>query len=380
MSDLPLQLADYGVSPVTGFLPRQAPAPLRAEIFSQWEATIRDLPQLIKDKKVRERVSSLPEVEFNDSTLQSEDEWKRAYSVLSFVGQGYIWMGGDVVKVLPKKLAVPWALVSERLGVKPVINYAAPVLYNYQLKDPAKPLTVDNLQPLLSFTGNEAESWFFMVHVAVEAAAGPGLDAIAHAYQHMAAGDNASICESLKVVRSSITGMKRAATQMYNGCTPRFFFDAILPFLAGSKELPDGLVYEGVDPTPKRYRSASGAQTSTVDAFSTFLGEEYTGPPEQRAFLSDMRELMPKEHRAFLEKLRTMPSIRKYCKNAGQPDLVAHYNDTIQALLSFRETHTGIVRAYVVKASGDDESAGGMGSHIMSFFEGIKKDTLALMI
>jgi indoleamine 2,3-dioxygenase len=93
----------------------------------------------------------------------------------------------DVPKKVPKKLAIPWVAVSKRLGVKPSINNSATVLYNYQLKDPAKPITLDNLHSLLSFTGTEDESWLFMVNVAAEVAAGPGLAAMVRTFQHMAA-------------------------------------------------------------------------------------------------------------------------------------------------------------------------------------------------
>jgi indoleamine 2,3-dioxygenase len=380
-----LKLSDYDISPATGFLPKQAPAPLRDEYFSQWERVASELPQLIKDKELRERVSSLPEIECSDSTLKSEDEWKRAYVILSFIGQGCVWMSceEDVMIKVPKKLAVPWAAVSKRLGVKPVINYAASVLYNYRLKDPAKPITLDNLHSLLSFTGTEDESWFFMVHVAVEVAAGPGLAAMARSFQHMAAGDNASICESLKIVQSSINSMKKVSIRMNNGCHPLTFYGVFRPFLAGSMnqdKLPDGLVYEGVDSEPRKYRGASGAQTSSVYAFDIFLGTKHTGQQGQREFVMEMREYMPKEHRAFLEKLSRMPSIRDYCDNAGQPDISAHYNGAAKALLNFRQAHLGLVTAYVVKASGDKETVGTAGSNLKTFLEGVKKDTEALKL
>jgi indoleamine 2,3-dioxygenase len=377
-----LKLADFGVSPDTGFIPKQAPAPLSAECFSQWERVAKELPQLIKTKKLRESVNSLSEIECSDSTLKSEDEWKRAYVILSYIGQGYIWMSckEDVAKKVPKILAVPWAAVSERLGMKPVINYAATVLYNYRLKDPAKPIALDNLHGLLSFTGSEDESWLFMVHVAVEVAAGPGLDAVVRTFQHMAAGDNASICESLKVVQSSINSMKNKMIKMYDGCSPHFFYNSIRDFVEGSMghdEIPYGLVYEGVDSKPRKYRRESGAQSSSVYAFDIFLGTEHTDP-ERREFLIEMKQYMPKKHRDFLKELSMMPSIREYCKNAGQPDLTAHYNDTAKALYSFRQAHVGIVRTYLVKASVNKEAIGSGDSTIQPFLNGMKGDTEVL--
>jgi indoleamine 2,3-dioxygenase len=144
-------------------------------------------------------------------------------------------------------------------------------------------------------------------------------------------------------------------------------------------ELPDGLVYEGVDSKPRKYRGESGAQSSSVCAFDIFLGIEHTDP-ERRELLMEMREYMPKKHRAFLKQLSTMPSIREYCKKAGQPDLTAHYNNAAKALHSFRQTHLGLVRSYLVKTSGDKETAGTGGSTFKTFLKGLTDDTKVLDI
>lgn len=384
MASCSFRLADYDVSPITGFLPTEAPAPLGGEYFSQWERVVQDLPQFIKAKTLRDEVDALSELEFSDSTLTSEGEWIRAYVILSFLGQGYIWMNGkeDLVHTVPKKLAVPWAAVSDRLGVQPVINYAASVLYNYRLKTPAKPMHLDNLCTLLSFTGSEDESWFFMVHAATEVAAGPGLDAMVNTFDYMNADDHTSICKSLKVVRSSIDNMKSKVQQMIKGCNPQIFYDIIRPFVSGSKNvdaLPDGLLYEGVDTKHREYRGASAAQTSSVYAFDMFLGTKHSGE-EQSEFVIEMRSYMPRAHREFLGKLDRMPSIREYCKNSGNPDLIACFNEAVEALLNFRVLHHGIVTTYVLKPSGYKEKTGTGGSKLGIFLDGVIEDTKALKL
>lgn len=165
---------------------------------------------------------------------------------------------------------MPWVAVSHRLGMKPAINYAASVLYNYQLKDPAKPLhpgkpiDVDNLYTLLSFTGTESECWFFMIHAAAEVAAGPGLEAMVHTFQCMKAKDNVSICESLDTVKTSINKMKGEVQKISKNCT---FYEKIRPFITGSVNqdvIPHGLVFNS---EPQKYHGASAAQTSSIYAF-----------------------------------------------------------------------------------------------------------------
>lgn len=374
-----IKLADYNVSPVTGFIPVRAPAPLSGEHFSQWERVLKDLPHLIAAKKLRREVDSLPELDCSDSALKSEDEWIRAYTMLCFIGQGYIWMEGKegLVDILPKKLAVPWVAVSERIGVNPNINYAASVLYNFQLRDPAGPIDMNNLHTIQSFTGTESECWFFMAHVCVEVAAGPGLDAMVCAFQHMANDDHSSLCKSLKAVKSSMKKMEDEARQMYKGCEPNTFYVKIRPFVSGSRDLPNGLIYEGVDLEPRRYRGASGAQTSSVYAFDIFLGTEHSDEG-RREFVTEMRAYMPKIHRSFLEKLDRMPSIREYCKRSGNQELISCYNNAVEALLSFRKRHITLVKSYITNPSlkyNTPAETGSAGTYFKDFLGGIRNDT-----
>lgn len=43
-----------------------------------------------------------------------------------------------VSQVLPKALALPFWLVSRRLGLPPILTYADSVLANWKLKDPTR--------------------------------------------------------------------------------------------------------------------------------------------------------------------------------------------------------------------------------------------------
>lgn len=383
-----VKLSDFDISPVTGFLSIPPPGPLSGEYFSSWEGVLLNLTQLIKAKKLREEIDSLPELEFSDSTLKCEAEWKRAYVLLSYLGQGYVWMNGQagLVDKVPKKLAVPWVAVSERIGVKPVITYAAGVLYNFRLLDPAGPIDMHNLQTIQSFTGTKDECWFFMIHVCVEVAAGPGLEAMVQAFQHMAEGDHASICKCLKGVQLSMNAMDKVVNQMYDGCDPKVFFVTIRPFVAGFKDLdafPEGIVYEGVDPKPREYYGASAGQSSSVYAFDMFLGTKHSGK-EEYDFVMAMRDYMPSGHRAFLERLGQMPPVREYCRNSGNPELIACYNDAVQALVNFRNNHIILVTRYVVNQvrhsvnpTLDNKGTGGTP---FGFLKRVRDDTEALKI
>lgn len=220
-------LRNFDISEKTGFLPEIPPLmKLPGDYFTEWEDLVEHMPQLIRDKQVRDKIDHLPEVEFSINTLKSEAEWMRAYTMLTFLGQAYIWMEGNPeqpLKQLPHKIAVPWNAVSKHIGMQPVLTYASAVLYNYSLRDPSKPLAVDNLQAISTFFDKPDESWFYMVHVNVEFAAAPGLKAIEHAYSSMAEKQNDALAQDLQQITAVLGEMAAVVKRMYEGCQPDFF-------------------------------------------------------------------------------------------------------------------------------------------------------------
>ena len=382
-----LDLAAFNVSPISGFLPEKAPVPLTEGCFTAWESLLAKLPDLIQNKTLRNEVDSLPELDIN-STLKSEEQWQRAYVVLSFVGMGYVWMNGQagLVDKVPKKLAVPWLAVSEKVGLKPVGTYASTVLYNFKLCDPGGKIDLQNIHSLHTFTGTEDESWFFMVHVCVELAAGPGLEAMARVYQHMDKGDHTSICRCLETICSSIHNMDEATVRMYDSCDPVVFYVKMRPFFAGFKNLdafPEGIIYEGVDAKPREFHGASAGQSSSLYAFDMFLGTKHSGK-KQLEFVMAMREYMPRGHREFLTKLGEMPSVREFCKNSGNPELVSCYNRAVDSLVTFRNNHIILVTRYIVNQKQHSVNptldARGTGGTEFDFLKRVRDDTEALKI
>ena len=90
-SPLPRELRSYGVSR-NGFLPEDDPlSRLPNEYYAPWEAIMEQFPELVRSGEIRERIRQLPIL--NTMHLGSESEWQRAYSILAFMAQGYIWSG-----------------------------------------------------------------------------------------------------------------------------------------------------------------------------------------------------------------------------------------------------------------------------------------------
>ena len=91
-------LAEYHVSGRVGFLSDDLPLRrLPDSYYEPWEAIGQNLPELIKTIRIREEIDKLPIL--STARLRSEIEWRRAYVLLSFMTQGYIWAGEKPAEV-----------------------------------------------------------------------------------------------------------------------------------------------------------------------------------------------------------------------------------------------------------------------------------------
>lgn len=90
LGPLNINLPEFGVSTKNGFLPDVNPLP-RLDTFSEWEDLVDDIPNLLKEGSFRQHADPLPILDA--SKLQEEDEWRRAYHLLSFMTHSYIWGG-----------------------------------------------------------------------------------------------------------------------------------------------------------------------------------------------------------------------------------------------------------------------------------------------
>ena len=342
-------IEDYGISVKTGFVPEQVCHKLPGDYFEEWEAAARNLPHWTRDKTVRENVHELPEREFSVATLGSDEAvWRWAYVVVSYLAQAYITEENDessdsVPRILPSKLSLPWHSMSTHIGVLPAATYAAVILYNYTLKDPLKPISPDNLQAALTFTGTSEESWFLMVHILEEVGAAPGLQAMLAGYKAISTKDNQTLGTCLKTITLCLQNMKNTLKKMYQHCDPAFFYNDIRPFLS----FPEGgLVYGGVSSEIQHYCSVSGAQDTAIPAFSVFLGIQH-GPDEQQV-VDKFKLYMPKKHRQFLQFLSEQESLREYVEDCSDRELTQIYDEAVDALVSFRTGHISLVTSYIV--------------------------------
>ena len=240
------------------------------------------LSDLLRNKQLRKVVHELPELEFSEKTLHSIEEWRGALIMLSGLFQGCMWQEGEarLPSKMPSILAVPFDNVSKKVGTPLVITYASTVLYNWRMRDPDKPMTIENLQAIVNHTGTEDESWFFMIHVLIELEAVPAIKGMWDGLAAQEEGNNVDLVRSLANVESALAGMGRALGRMSDGCSPRTFYVDIRPYLAGTKGLdafPNGMIYEGVDSKPLQFYGGSAAHSTSIKAIDIYLGFNMMG-------------------------------------------------------------------------------------------------------
>ncbi|PMD66168.1 indoleamine 2,3-dioxygenase alpha type [Hyaloscypha bicolor E] len=374
-------LSDYGISPEYGFLPAELPLErLPDPYYNKWEAIVANLQGLVLSKRLRGVIERLPIL--STAGLEHDSEWRRAYSLLCFMAHGYIWAGDIPSERLPAAITIPLIHVSTYLEVLPVATYAAVCLWNF------KPLFADehvdnleNLATLTTFTGSIDESWFYLVSVAIEARGGPILPLMLTAIEAARVNDSRTVAACLRAFAERLDDLGTLLQRMHESCDPQVFYNRIRPFLAGSKNmaeagLPNGVIYE--DGTGKeKYRQYSGgsnAQSSLIQFFDIILGIEHrptgekkdpasesekegTGPPLKHNFLLEMRKYMPGPHRRFLEDVTKVANLRDYVEaHSNNRELTVAYDACLAMLRAFRDKHINIVSRYIIIKSRESRS------------------------
>ena len=366
------------ISPRYGYLGEGLPCTRLPQYFDTWEALLERLPKEITNQTLRGAVEKLPMVTFDSDTLKSAREWQRAFLLLSFLAQGYIWMEGEhsVVDKLPRKLAIPWVTVCKRLEMKPAATYAATVLYNFGLRDESAPRdSLDNVYALHTFTGTSDESHFYQIHVLMEMASAPAVEAIRAMHELMAAQNNEKIKTSLKVITQSMKEVRAVVGKMDKGCKPVKFYRHIRPFFSAKHKKTK---YEGTREFDD-LNGASAAQSTSIYALSILLGVESS--QKTRKFMLDMIHCMPANHSQFLVDLKQKPSFRAYCQESDDKDLIACFNEVVEELVGFRTDHIVLVTRYIVNPAGSvDVKGSGGAAEAVQFLKNIRDKTVEALI
>lgn len=362
----------------TGFLPRPDPLAGLPEAFQPWDQLGHDLPKLLVAGKLRPTVDAMPLLDARE--LDDERAARRAMMILSFLGHAYVWGEPEPAPVIPASLAVPWHQLSQRLGRPPVLSYASYVLDNWRRLDAAKPIELGNIVMRQNFFGGRDEEWFVLIHVAIEAQAGPALAAMVTIQDAIANDRPEQISAELAKLARAVGCMHKILLRMFEGCDPYIYFHRVRPYIHGWANhpgLPDGIVYEGVQEyggVGQKFRGETGAQSAIVPALDALLGVVHV-KDELRIYLTEMRDYMPPEHRAFVERLEMGPSLRQYViRGSAAHEVRENYNAVLEQLEKFRSTHLEYAHRYIIQQSrGDNKNPNTVGTGGTPFAPYLKK-------
>lgn len=193
--------------------------------------------------------------------------------------------------------------------------------------------------------------------------------------------DSAVVTACLRRFAERLDDLGALLQRMHEGCDPHVFYHRIRPFLAGSKNmgeagLPNGVFYEESNGNGsfKQLSGGSNAQSSILQFFDIALGIEHrptgekkdmsseselegTAPPPKHNFLHEMRRYMPGPHRRFLEDFTMVANIRDYVEiNRSNLELTTSYDACLAMLRAFRDIHINVVARYIVLKTRESRS------------------------
>lgn len=374
-------LSDYDVSADNGFLSDQPPIDRLSDAYYEpWEQLIQNLQGLILSKRLRGVVDKLPVL--STEKLQDEAEWRRAYSILAFITHAYVWSGPKPKERVPPPITIPFLQTCKRLELPPVATYAGLVLWNWKpLFKSERTDTLANLDMLHTFTGSLDEKWFYLVSVAIEARGAPLIPMMLHATSAARRGESHIVTQCLKNFAERLDELGQLLTKMYDNCDPHVFYNRIRPYLAGSKNmadagLPNGVIFDNGGPMNKQryvqYSGGSNAQSSIIQFFDLILsvqhrptgekqhdaaadaavqkeGKKAAQPPPPANFIHEMRKYMPGSHARFLAQVGKVACIRSFVQERPQDRALCVAFDACLAMLSaLRDKHIQIVSRYII--------------------------------
>ncbi len=350
-------LAAAALASERGFLPAHDPLCCLPQEFEAWEQVASELPKWFLSDRLRLRFEELPP--FPLEAIATERELERAMLLLSYFGHAYVWGGDRPAAVLPRRLAVPWHKVAERLGRPPVLSYSSYALHNFRRLDQSGEVKCGNIALIQNFLGGIDEEWFILIHVDIERRAARGLAVLPECVQ-AAQNRNADLLRTLLGdVKAALADMYATMLRMPEHCDPYVYYHRVRPYIHGWKnhpDLPEGLFYEGVEAyagQPQQFRGETGAQSAIVPALDAMLGIEHKADI-LRTYLMEMRTYMPPAHRQFIEALEAGGSVRDFVQRGGNNPLTEIYDECVNGVEQFRSLHLEYAARYIFRQAQTD--------------------------
>ncbi|KAA8565294.1 hypothetical protein EYC84_011017 [Monilinia fructicola] len=184
---------------------------------------------------------------------------------------------------------------------------------------------------------------FILVSVAIEARAAPVLPLMLTAIEAARKNDSRTVTSCLRTFAERLDDLGTLLQRMHESCDPHVFYNRIRPFLAGSKNmeeagLPNGVFYDEGNGVGKYHKLSGGsnAQSSILQFFDIVLGIEHRPTGEKKDAASESEA--EGAHRRFLEDMSVVANIRDFVEaHTNDHELCLAYDACLAMLRTFRD-------------------------------------------
>jgi indoleamine 2,3-dioxygenase len=364
----------FNISSMNGFLPVLDPLRKLPSQFKELQDLINDLPQtLLIPNKIVERVNSIPYYDvFDIDNIDNIDILQALFRAYTFITSSYtlelsyqtfLKTGkyGEARRLLPKHIAKPLVMISEKLKVYPWLDYHyAYSLGNYVKKDTLNSLHWKNLDMACKFIGSTDEIGFIMLHVYINELSPQLVNSVIEYSKNF----DKKYLEQAGFVMEQINQRRR---EMWEASRPNHYndFRVFIMGIKGNTELfGEGLVYEDCfNNQPQQFRGQTGAQDSIIPMMDIFTGVVDFYPNNKLTeYLLDLRSYRPVCVQDFFKDLRDYYSVNPiYKKLSDEQDIegLLYLLKIVDEIYLFRNGHWQFVQKYIMENTDYPMATGG---------------------
>ncbi|MEJ6595170.1 indoleamine 2,3-dioxygenase [Parasphingorhabdus sp.] len=386
-----MKLSDYDMSASCGFLSHFEIVDIDLpDIFVPVLQAADNLSGLMTTGRVRHWLEQLPALDLAEWASNAPEEQVRVAMVrYSFLVQAYVWGESEAPTSLPANLARPMVALADRLDQAPLLPYSGYVLDNWARLDRDSPIGLDNVYMVQNFLGGADENWFVLIHVVIEAEAGPLLGLACDLVEAAFTKDTARATALLEEMDGHWDAVNAIFDRMPDRCDPYIYYQRVRPYIHGwanNPALPDGLIYEGVGKYKGKgqlFRGQTGSQSSIVPSMDALFQVRHENDP-LRVYLDELHAYRPVQHRRYIEDLREQSTLREFAIASGDAALRKAFNASIEQVARFRTRHLEYAASYINKQAasgkGNDTEVGTGGTPFMKYLKKHRDENRAQVI
>ena len=276
---------------------------------------------------------------------------KHIYCVFTFINYKYIFGGGKERRThnIPLCIGYIWHLSALYRDLPTVVTHDAINLNNWEVIDETKEFSLENLHVKYSITGNESEKWFYLIHIAIEGYGSMIVKKLSELETHIDTEDK--LFEFMNECSDLIRKYTDTLGRLKERCNPMYFFTQIRIFLTGFADpniFPDGMTIDNTN-IVLRFKGGSAAQSPLLQSIDAAFGIKLV---TDKDYLIESRQYMSSFHRELILHLENniknvyVRVLENYAKNNNK-NILIKYNDIVQKIFSFRNSHRTIARTYI---------------------------------